>query len=233
MAKKILVIDDDPAVRNAFKLVLEEGGCTVWALDNGLDGIEQARAERPDLIFLDLKMPGIDGVETLRRLKALDATLRVYIVTAFATEFMDQLKAAHKEGLEFELASKPLSTAQIRDIAQIAYVAETREAHHTADHKLVLTLYVVSLTPEAKKLVAQISAMLTTLYEPGRWVFDVVEVLSMPEKALENEVFATPMLVRDVPLPVLRLLGDLSRMPTVMAAITTQNQGNVIQTVIL
>jgi hypothetical protein len=64
-------------------------------------------------------------------------------------------------------------------------------------------------------------------------VFDVVEVLGMPEKALEKEVFATPMLVRDIPEPVLKLLGDLSRMSSVMAAITTQTQGTGVQTIII
>ena len=82
-------------------------------------------------------------------------------------------------------------------------------------------------------MVEQISAVLAGIYEPGRWVFDVVEVLGMPEKALEKEIFATPMLVRDIPEPVLKLLGDLSRMSSVMAAITTQTNGSGVQTVII
>ena len=44
----------------------------------------------------------------------------------------------------------------------------------------------------------------------------------MPEKALANNVFATPMLVREIPIPVLHVLGDLSRMPSIIAAITSQ-----------
>ena len=120
MVSKILVIDDDPAVRSAFKLILEEDNFSVREAENGLQGIEMALAERPDLIFLDLRMPGIDGVETLRRLKAIDETLNIYIVTAFANEYMEQLKGIHEEGIQFELASKPLSSVQIRNIAQIA-----------------------------------------------------------------------------------------------------------------
>jgi len=233
MVNNILVIDDDPAVRGAFKLILEDEGYTVTEAENGAQGIEMVKASRPDLIFLDLRMPGLDGVETLRHLKAIDETLNVYIVTAFATEFMDQLKAAHDEGLQFELASKPLSATQIRNIAQIVHVSKLQEDHRASHHKLVLTLYVVSLTPETRQLVEQLSAVLAGIYEPGRWVFDVVEVLGMPEKALEKEIFATPMLVRDIPEPVLKLLGDLSRMSSVMAAITTQSQGSGIQTIII
>lgn len=233
MISKILVIDDDPAVRGAFKLILEEDGYDVREAGDGLQGIEMVKAERPDLVFLDLRMPGLDGVETLRRLKALDETLNVYIVTAFASEFMGQLKAAHAEGLQFELASKPLSATQIRNIAQIVHVSKIQESRRAAHHKLVLTLYVVSLNAETRRLAEQISAVLTSIYDPGYWIFDVVEVLGMPEKALEKEVFATPMLVRDIPEPVLKLLGDLSRMSSVMAAITTQTQGSGVQTIIV
>ncbi|MGZ8096160.1 MAG: response regulator [Methylosarcina sp.] len=233
MASKILVIDDDPAVRSAFKLILEDDDFSVREAESGLQGIEMALAERPDLIFLDLRMPGIDGVETLHRLKAIDETLNIYIVTAFATEYMDQLKVIHEEGLEFELASKPLSSEQIRNIAQLAHNVPPREALHSTPHKLVLTLYVVSLNKETRRLVEEISVALTQLYDPGHWVLDVVEVLGMPEKALEKDVFATPMLVRDVPEPVLKLLGDLSRVPSVIAAITTEAKGIGVQTIIV
>lgn len=233
MVSNILVIDDDPAVRSAFKLILEDDGFSVREAEGGLQGIEMVSAERPDLIFLDLRMPGIDGVETLRRLKSIDATLNIYIVTAFANEYMEQLKGVHEEGYQFELASKPLSSSQIRNIAQIARIAKVQEERRAAHHKLVLTLYIVSLNNETRRLVEQITAVLTSIYEPGHWVFDVVEVLGMPEKALEKDVFATPMLVRDVPEPVLKLLGDLSRMSSVMAAITTQTKGTGVQTVIL
>ncbi|MGZ8183552.1 MAG: response regulator [Methylobacter sp.] len=233
MASKILVIDDDPAVRSAFKLILEDGNFSVREAENGLQGIEMTLAERPDLIFLDLRMPGIDGVETLRRLKAIDETLNIYIVTAFANEYMEQLKGVHEQGFHFELASKPLSSAQILNIAQTAHIDTPQEERRTTQHKLVLTLYVVSLNSETRRLVEQISEALANLYEPGRWVFDVVEVLGMPEKALEKDVFATPMLVRDVPAPVLKLLGDLSRVPSVIAAITTQAKGTGVQTIII
>jgi CheY-like chemotaxis protein len=229
MVRKILVIDDDPAVRAAFKLILEDG-FSVREAESGLQGIEMALAERPDLIFLDLRMPGIDGVEVLRRLKAIDNTLNVYIVTAFANEYMEQLKVVHEEGIQFELASKPLSSVQIRNIAQIASPQQDLRA---SQHKLVLTLYVVSLNSETRRLVEQITVALSNLYEPGQWVFDVVEVLGMPEKALEKDVFATPMLVRDMPEPVLKLLGDLSRVPSVIAAITTQAKGIGVQTIII
>lgn len=219
MSKKILVIDDDAAVRGAFQLVLSEIGFSVLTAMDGLQGIQLAKAERPDLIFLDLKMPGIDGVETMRRLLELDNTLNIYIVTAFAQEYMSELIRAQAEGLIFQLANKPLSGAQIRHIAKsVRSISETDKDIQ----KITLTLYVVLVNAEVQRLVNQLSQVLGATYRPGFWILNVVEVLGMPEKALEKDVFATPMLVREVPEPILKLLGDLSKMHSVLAAITAE-----------
>ncbi len=229
MPNKILVIDDDPAVRGAFSLILGEAGYVVHEAENGLQGVEMALAIRPNLIFLDLRMPGIDGVETLRRLKAIDAAPSIYIVTAFANEYMDQLKVAHDEGLNFQLASKPLSSKQIRHIA--SSINRSTEVNKEGD-KLLLTLYIVSINAEFRTLIEQLSTVLAATYKPGYWKLDVVEVLEMPEKALSQNIFATPMLVRDLPTPVLKLLGNLSKMPEVLASITSQHS-NGSDTVIM
>ncbi|HZW13335.1 MAG TPA: response regulator [Noviherbaspirillum sp.] len=118
--KHILVIDDDRAVRDAFELALGDEGHTVRLAEDGLNGVDMARQQRPDLVFLDLKMPGMDGVETLRRLLAHDPSIKVYIVTAFAQEYMSGLAQAKQDGLRFQLAAKPLSPQQIRLVAQAA-----------------------------------------------------------------------------------------------------------------
>jgi len=229
MTQQILVIDDDAAVRGVFQLVLGEIGSDVRLAEDGLQGIAMAKAARPDLIFLDLKMPGIDGVETMRRLLALDHTLNIYIVTAFSQEYLADLQAAQAEGMTFQLANKPLSSTQIRHIARsVRSMSEVDKDHH----KIMLTLYIVAINPEVQQLIEQLSSVLAATYQPGFWVLNVVEVLGMPEKALEKEVFATPMLVREVPEPVLKLLGDLSRMHSVLAAITAQN-GNGSGTIVL
>lgn len=118
MGKSILVIDDERAVRDAFELALDEQGYDVRSAEDGFTGLTAVEAERPDLVFLDLKMPQMDGVEVLRRIKAIDSSIPVYIVTAFQREFMNELKGATDEGLVFELAAKPLSAAQIQTIAK-------------------------------------------------------------------------------------------------------------------
>jgi DNA-binding NtrC family response regulator len=118
--KTILAIDDESLVRNAYQYALEGKDYRLLLAENGEQGLAIARENRPDLVFLDLKMPGIDGVETLRRLMASDPQLNVYIVTGFQQEYMDSLKAAMDEGLKFEVAAKPLNAEQIGMIASIA-----------------------------------------------------------------------------------------------------------------
>ncbi len=115
MTRKILIIDDDEGVRDAFTLALDdEPELELMTAPDGLRGVEAAAAARPDLIFLDLHMPGINGVQTMTRLLEQDESLRIYIVTAFHQEFMQDLKRAQAAGMNFELARKPLNAEQIR-----------------------------------------------------------------------------------------------------------------------
>jgi signal transduction histidine kinase len=114
--KKVLVIDDDAAVRSAFQLALEDTGFEVVVAGGGEEGLARLDEDRFDLVYLDLKMPGIDGIETLRRLRKRGHTLPVRIVTAFAEEFMRPLEAAVGEGLEFEVVRKPLGREGIRTV---------------------------------------------------------------------------------------------------------------------
>ncbi len=87
----VLIIDDHEDVRDALSSVLQDAGYTALEAEDGLAGLEAAAISRPDVILLDIAMPGIDGLETLRRLKARQDTrlIPVVIVTANGSrEFM-------------------------------------------------------------------------------------------------------------------------------------------------
>lgn len=119
MARQPLVfsIDDDESVRDAFTLALVDEAYRVKTFATGAEALESAKEERPDLVFLDLNMPGMDGVEVLTQISKLDPLIRVYIVTAFAEQYMERLRGARQNGLSFQIASKPISDEQIRLIA--------------------------------------------------------------------------------------------------------------------
>jgi DNA-binding response OmpR family regulator len=78
----ILVIDDDPAVTSLLKRGLSYEGFAVDTASTGESGLAQARERPPDLVVLDIMMPGIDGLEVLRRLRAADERLPVLMLTA-------------------------------------------------------------------------------------------------------------------------------------------------------
>ncbi|MGH7657922.1 MAG: response regulator, partial [Gemmatimonadales bacterium] len=72
MTQRILVIDDEAGIREALKQVLEYEGYEVRGASSGPDGISAYGEFHPHLVFLDVKMAGLDGLETLRRLRTLD-----------------------------------------------------------------------------------------------------------------------------------------------------------------
>jgi CheY-like chemotaxis protein len=124
--KRILVIDDDAFVRETFAMALSGLGYLVDTADGGLAGLDAADRHKPDLIFLDLKMPGLDGVETLRRLGVRRPGVPVYIVTGFHTEYLEPLRQLKSSGLSFDVARKPLELSQIRAIADSVLASNPR-----------------------------------------------------------------------------------------------------------
>jgi len=118
MSKRILVIDDEPAVRKSFLLALEDVGYGVEVAASGDAGLEKFKRNNYDVVFLDLKMPGKNGVETLRDLRTLNRDVPVYIITAFAKEYLEDLGALSHEGINFELLTKPIGGEQIRSITK-------------------------------------------------------------------------------------------------------------------
>lgn len=116
--KRILVIDDDDAVRDSFIAALDYRDYAPLGASSGQAGLESATDLRPDLVFLDLKMPGMSGVETLAALRTLYPDLPIYLVTGFYGEFLEPLKELRRRGMLFELARKPLTVREIRAIAE-------------------------------------------------------------------------------------------------------------------
>ena len=116
--KRILIIDDDEAVRRSFELALEDSGYPVTTVDRGEKGVEEVKKNIYQLVFLDLKMPGMNGVKTLQKIREFSATLPVYIVTAFHKEFLVELDEVRKEGLLFQLLRKPIGSVEILALAQ-------------------------------------------------------------------------------------------------------------------
>jgi DNA-binding response OmpR family regulator len=80
MSKKILVIEDDPSSLRLIKYTLQQEGYQVLIAPNGLEGLRKAKNEEPDLIILDVLLPGIDGYEICHRLRAESQTAQLPIL---------------------------------------------------------------------------------------------------------------------------------------------------------
>jgi len=76
----VLIVDDEPAILDLARMILEDGGFSVVTAKDGMQALREAEEHRPDLVLLDLVMPGISGVETCKALKSRAATRRVPVV---------------------------------------------------------------------------------------------------------------------------------------------------------
>jgi len=126
MAKRtrILVIDDEPEICGFLKDLLTAEGYAISTATDPEKGLYLAEKLKPDLVLLDLKMPRMDGIEVLRRLKRADETIEVIIITGFGT--MDSARAAMRLGA-FDYITKPFDLAHVKALVKDALAYRIRE----------------------------------------------------------------------------------------------------------
>ena len=96
----ILVVDDDDSVRDLLTQHLEGEGYTILTAENGVDALKLIRSRQPDLVLLDVMMPGLlDGFGVLGAVRALDTDIRTKIVFVTATATLDRVRTAISNGV--------------------------------------------------------------------------------------------------------------------------------------
>ena len=110
MKSRILVVDDEAEIRRSVRMILEYEGFEVLEASSGPDGLAIAERESPDLVFLDIKMPGMDGLDALQRIKASNEALPVVIISGHGT--VSTAVEATKAGA-FDFIEKPLTTERV------------------------------------------------------------------------------------------------------------------------
>lgn len=120
---KVLVVDDEVYVCKALRKFFEGKGYRVFEAYCGKEAIETYRRERADVVMLDIRMPGMDGIETLRRLREVDPQVGVIMITAIHEE--DIAIKAMEEGA-FDYITKPVdpSYLELSLITKIAMLEE-------------------------------------------------------------------------------------------------------------
>ncbi len=114
---KVLVIDDEPGIRRAFERLLKELGHEPFAAGSAEEGLEILRRERPEAVFLDVRLPGMDGLAALERIRGEGSPAQVVVMTAHGT--LDVAVRAVRLGA-FEYVAKPPDLAQVELVLERA-----------------------------------------------------------------------------------------------------------------
>ena len=107
---KILVIDDERSIRNSMKDILQYEGYEVVLAENGMDGLVSVKSEKPDVVFCDIKMPKMEGIEVLERIKEFSADTPVIMISGHGT--IDTAIEAIRKGA-YDFIEKPLDLNRI------------------------------------------------------------------------------------------------------------------------
>lgn len=110
---KILIVDDQPGVRYLLDIVIREAGHRVSTAKNGLEAVEIAKSNHPDLIFMDVRMPLMGGLEALGEIKAMIPDTEVIIMTAYGSE---ETVSRAMEGGALCCIAKPFDVEKIKEL---------------------------------------------------------------------------------------------------------------------
>ncbi len=118
---RVLVIDDSPLVREAAVVALELAGWAVAAAEDGEAGLAAAVAQPPDAILLDVELPGIDGMETLRRLRADSRTAAVPVAFLTASADDQAVRASLLSAGAQAVIAKPFQLPELSGAVRAAF----------------------------------------------------------------------------------------------------------------
>jgi len=160
VSRRILVIDDEQGIRAALGQLLEFEGYEVHTLANAADGIAEYQKWHPHLVFLDVKMAGMDGMEALRKLRELDPTAIVVMISGHAT--IRTAVEATQAGA-YEILEKPLDTDRILVMLRNALShLDLQEENARLKQSIDAPFEIVGKTPVMRALMEKIEKVATT-----------------------------------------------------------------------
>jgi two-component system nitrogen regulation response regulator NtrX len=210
MKPRILVIDDEAAIRDSLRMILEYEDYQFLGASTGQEGITLVQRDRPDLVLLDIKMPGMDGIEVLKKLHALDETLPVVMISGHGTT-ATAVEAIRSGAVDF--LDKPLSSERVIVTLQNALrQSELRSENRELKLAMESRYEIVGQSPalrgvlESVKRAAPTNATVLLLGESGvgkelvaRTIhrnsprqgqrFVQVNCAAIPEELIESELF--------------------------------------------
>jgi two-component system nitrogen regulation response regulator NtrX len=210
MKPRILVVDDEAAIRESMRMIIEYEGYDCLGAPSGQDAITLVERESPDLVFLDIKMPGMDGLEVLGRIRAIDEQLPVVMISGHGT--VSTAVEATRLGA-FDFIEKPLASDRIlltirNAIDQSRLRDENRSLKRAAEvrHEMVGTSPGLKRIVDAVRRAAPTNATVLIQGESGvgkelvarmihrnslrsRERFVQVNCAAIPDELIESELF--------------------------------------------
>lgn len=119
MQGRVLVVDDEAEIRELCRVNLEFEGFTVTEAGDGQEALDAVRRDPPDLVFLDLMMPGTDGWQVLEAIKSDDATAHIPVIVLTAKSGEDDQMRGWQEGI-LDYVSKPFNPLSLAEWASRA-----------------------------------------------------------------------------------------------------------------
>lgn len=113
MEKRIMVVDDDRDFLESLQLIMFEEGHRVYPISNGHDALTQYKKLKPDIVFLDIKMPGVDGFNTFSNIKKHDPKAKIVFMTG---HMIDYTKYSEIERFAVGIINKPISFDELKKI---------------------------------------------------------------------------------------------------------------------
>ena len=154
MARQILVVDDEERIRQSLNGVLKDEGYDVWEAKDGVQALKQIESDPPDAVLLDIWMPGIDGIETLERIKGQIPNLPVIMISGHAN--IELAVKATKLGA-YDFIEKPLSLEKVLLTVNHALLFSKLEQENRALRQQIQRKYeIVGNSPEILQLKDQI-----------------------------------------------------------------------------
>jgi two-component system chemotaxis response regulator CheY len=113
--KKVLVVDDADFMRSSLRLILERENYEVLEAEDGYQAVNIYSEEKPDVVTMDINMPGKTGLEAIKEIRELDPEAKIIVVTAMGTEFM--IRDAIQNGAA-NFIIKPFDEKQILEVVK-------------------------------------------------------------------------------------------------------------------
>ena len=160
MSRRVLIVDDEAGIRAALAQLLEYEGYEVRAVASGREGLTTYESWHPHLVFLDVKMAGIDGLETLKRLRALDPAAVVVMISGHAS-IQDAVEATHLGA--YDILEKPLDTDRILvTIRNAIGHLDLREENERLRERIERHGDIVGRSPAVRSLIDQVGRVAGT-----------------------------------------------------------------------